>query len=155
MAFEGLNRCGCGRPVTPTSDRRRIRCFGCDNVFDLHWRSVGPSQVAKPGSLKIGPRRGPFVEHAVGWKYPLEDQERIRWGFVPRRMEDRWAMVVEDEQLFICRSWTGQLCYVAHLSPDGIARLEVSSDHQGQFGDPSYVRTLIDGILVGEGPGVR
>ena len=155
MSYAGLHRCRCGQALSPPQDRRRVRCPSCNNVYDAHWRITGPSQVAKPGSWKREPRQGPFEEKVAGWKYSLEDLERIRWGFVPRAMEDKWLMVVEDEQLFICRSWTGQLCYVAHLSPDGIPNVEISPAMGPPFNTLEMVRDLIDGFLIGEGPGVR
>ena len=141
--------------MSPPQDRRRVRCSACTNVYDAHWRVAGPSQVAKPGGWKREPRQGPFEEKAAGWKYSLEDLERICWGFVPRAMEDKWFMVVEDEQLFIHRSWTGRLCYVAHLSPDGIPNVEISPALGPPFNTLDAVRGLVDSFLVGEGPGVR
>jgi hypothetical protein len=97
---------------------------------------VGPSKIARPDGWKREPRMGPFVERPVDWKYTDDDRERIRWGFVPREMEDRWLMVAEGEQLFVHRSWTGVLCCVAHLSPDGIARLEIAPGPEGAVRRP-------------------
>jgi hypothetical protein len=40
-------------------------------------------------------------------RFSREDFERLRFGFIPRDMDDRWFMFFEEPWLHIHRSWTG------------------------------------------------
>ena len=153
--WDGLQRCNCGVSLSVPSDRRRVRCTSCDLVFDIFWRTLGPSKIATPGGWKREPRKGPVVEKSVGWKFSMEDLERIRWGFTPREMEEKWFIVVENEQLFFHRSWTGHLVFVASLAPDGIPVLEMPEELKPPHDDPDFVLSLIERLLIGEGKFVR
>lgn len=82
----------------------------------------------------------------MDWTYSPEDLERIRWGFVPYAMEERWWIGVEGEQLLFYRSWTGMLCYVAQFSPTGISRVELLKDLKES---PKSLQIMIDRFLVG------
>src|SRR4051794_8426430 len=43
--------------------------------------------------------------------YTEQEYERIRLGFIPERMEDKWFMFNEEDTLYIHRSWTGDCIY--------------------------------------------
>ena len=79
-----------------------------------------------------------------------EHLERIRWGFVPREMEERWFIVADGNEVRFLRSWTGQLCYAARLTPTGIPNLTLPAELKGQVADPEFVHRLIDPYLVGD-----
>jgi len=147
MSYGDLARCRCGAPVSPPRDGRRFRCAACGQVFDLHWRTYGLKPVAKLETWSgRQPRKGEFEEHAVDWRYSSEDLERIRWGFVPYAMEERWFIGVEGDRLLVYRSWTGLLCYVAHLTPTGVSKVELLKDLKEP---PDSLRIMIDRFLVG------
>ena len=147
MSYAGLTRCRCGAPVAPPTDGRRFRCPGCTCVYDLHWRTYGTKPVAQLETWKgRQPRKGEFEEHAVEWTYSPEDLERIRWGFVPFAMEERWFIGAEGNQLLVHRSWTGLLCYVAHLTPTGVSKVELLKELKES---PQSLRVMIDRLLVG------
>jgi hypothetical protein len=40
-----------------------------------------------------------------------EEYEQIRRGFIPESMEDKWFMFIEENTLYIHRSWTGNCIY--------------------------------------------
>jgi hypothetical protein len=42
---------------------------------------------------------------------------RIRRGYEAQVMEEKWHAFMEGDQLFIARSWTGILCYIATFAP--------------------------------------
>jgi hypothetical protein len=149
MRDAGLRACGCGKPLPPPPDSRRFRCLSCSRVYDRHWRRHGPSSVAMPGSWKTQPPQGEFVAHPVRWTFSAEDLERLRWGFVPRVMEDKWFILAEGSSLRFYRSWTGQFCYSARLTDDGIDGVEIPRELRGSAADPGFIRGLIEGILIG------
>lgn len=147
MSYGELTRCRCGAPISPPGGGRRFRCAACSQVFDRHWRNYGLKPVAKLESWAgRKPPQGEFETHAVDWTYSAEDLERIRWGFVPVAMEERWFIAVDGDRLFFYRSWTGQLCYVAHLTPTGVDRVELLKDLKES---PGSLQQMIDTVLVG------
>lgn len=147
MSYAGLDRCRCGAEVSPPGSGRRFRCPACGQVFDRHWRTYGMKPVADLATWAgRQPAKGEFETHAVDWTYSAEDLERIRWGFVPYAMEERWFIGVDGDRLCFYRSWTGQLCYVAHLTPTGVAQVELLKDLRES---PDGVQRMIDTVLVG------
>jgi hypothetical protein len=147
MSYGDLNRCRCGAAVSPPGDGRRFRCTGCGQVYDVHWRNYGTKPVAKLETWegRKSPQ-GEFETHAVDWSYSAEDLERIRWGFVPYAMEERWAIGVDGDRLCFYRSSMGLLCYVAHLTPTGVDKVQLLKDLKES---PETLKQMIDTILVG------
>lgn len=47
------------------------------------------------------------------------EAERIRWGFIPEAMEDKWFSYFEGNTLFQHRSWTGHCIDRIHFVPEG------------------------------------
>lgn len=47
------------------------------------------------------------------------EAERIRWGFIPEAMEDKWFSYFEGNTLFQHRSWTGHCIDQIHFVPEG------------------------------------
>jgi O-acetyl-ADP-ribose deacetylase (regulator of RNase III) len=47
------------------------------------------------------------------------DQRRIAAGLVPEAMEDKWFIYLEDDWLYLHRSWTGVCIYAVRLRPIG------------------------------------
>lgn len=48
-------------------------------------------------------------------QFNASQHERLRQGFVPMAMEDKWFIYHENDVLYFHRSWTGQPIYRAHL----------------------------------------
>lgn len=74
-------------------------------------------------------------------------------------MDDKWLAFVEDDRLFLHRSWTGRGVYEAQFARDSggwfITELIVSGD-RGFYRRASdayeavFVEAIIDGVLLGE-----
>ena len=107
--------------------------------------------AATPDSWK----RQPFQEGvAIAYSPSLSRQEfeRVRAGFVPREMEDKWFIYYEAPFLFFHRSWTGQPVYRVKLvaRSDGalIEEALVSKEIAGVDGYPEgYDALLIDFLI--------
>jgi len=86
-----------------------------------------------------------------------DEWERIRLGFRPREMEDKWNAYVQDKALALQRSWTGLVVYVAHFAPvrDGwqIVEARVADDPAAyDRGSDDYetlkLEALIEGVVL-------
>ena len=74
--------------------------------------------------------------------------EKMRWGFIPRVMEDRWFFFMEDNWLHLYRSWTGHCIYQIRFEPDEdggyrAAELVVNRDPDQYGGSDDYDRNWI------------
>lgn len=72
-------------------------------------------------------------------------------------MDDKWHAFVEDDRLFLHRSWTGRGIYEAQFAHDDagwfIAELLVSGDREhyrraGHAYEALFVEVIIDGVLL-------
>lgn len=52
-------------------------------------------------------------------RFSMGDYYRLRLGFVPRDMDDKWYLYFENDCIFIHRSWTGKCVYQARLARAG------------------------------------
>ena len=91
--------------------------------------------------------------------FTRQEYERICLGFIPDRMEDRWFMFVEDDTLYVHRSWTGYCVYRLAFIEEGtnyaVGEAFANRDeHQYAGGDDAYdeklLMFLIDHLLLGE-----
>ena len=73
-------------------------------------------------------------------------------------MDDKWLAFVENDRLFLHRSWTGRGVYEAQFGRDGegwsITELLVSGDRDSyrrasDAYEAVFVEAIIDGILLG------
>ena len=83
-----------------------------------------------------------------------EEAERLRGGYVALDMDDKWNFFVEDDTLYMHRSWTGHLIYTAGLSPtqDGSEKLTdvVRNADLGQFNvDDRGAAETFDRLITG------
>jgi hypothetical protein len=53
-------------------------------------------------------KRAPLV---IAREFTEQELEQIRLGFFPESMEDKWFMFLEENTLYIHRSWTGNCIY--------------------------------------------
>lgn len=51
-------------------------------------------------------------------RFDAAETARLHAGLVPRQMEDKWSMKVQDGWLLLRRSWTGICIYGVRLEPD-------------------------------------
>jgi len=90
--------------------------------------------------------------------FSTEEMDRIRRGFIPEAMEQKWFIFFERNRLYVHRSWTGYCIYIAHFkkNPGGyvLSGAEVNRDpKQYDETDDAYdgrlLSWLIDGALLG------
>ncbi|HEX5116946.1 MAG TPA: hypothetical protein VFW65_17280 [Pseudonocardiaceae bacterium] len=109
---------------------------------------TGLTPVVAPEAVPPSPRRWSDAEWAT-----------IRRGRRAHEMDDKWVAFVEDDRLFLHRSWTGFGIYEARFARDDdgwfIAELLVSGDRDTYpRASDSYealsVEVVIDGVLLGQ-----
>lgn len=54
-------------------------------------------------------------------RFTSEEHARVSRGLIPREMEDKWFAFVEDDWLWLHRSWTGLCIYGVRLAREGDA----------------------------------
>jgi hypothetical protein len=69
--------------------------------------------------------------------FTKEEYEYLSWGLIPKRMEDKWFIFLEDNWLYFHRSWSGFCIFQVRLErfEDGyqIAEAWVNSDPDQQL----------------------
>lgn len=94
----------------------------------------------------------------VSRHFSATEIEKIKLGFRPESMDDKWFIFFEKDRLYIHRSWTGCCIYVVHFDmerQDHVARLVQANRNPKQYGvsDDSYDARMafwvIDFILLG------
>ncbi len=88
-------------------------------------------------------RTTPMPAARVSLPFPLRltsgEFERLRRGFIPDCMEDRWFVFHEDGWVHFHRSWTGYCIYQIRFEPEGgdvVAREAWASRDPQQYGNP-------------------
>ncbi|MBD8527065.1 hypothetical protein [Pseudomarimonas arenosa] len=87
--------------------------------------------------------------------------ERIRGGFLPRSMDDRWFAYMEDSMLHLHRSWSGFCVFTTRFAAEGdgfhMVEARVNRD-PGQYRqinadyDAHCLRRLIEVLLLARVP---
>ena len=54
----------------------------------------------------------------IDLRFSLAEMSKIRRGFKPQDMDDRWFAYVEDETLYLHRSWSGYCVYEVNFTDD-------------------------------------
>ncbi len=57
--------------------------------------------------------------------YSGKDVEKIKYGYIPEEMEDKWFIYFDDNFLYFHRSWTGYCLFIVKFNSSKL-RLEVS-----------------------------
>jgi hypothetical protein len=92
-------------------------------------------------------------------EFTEQDYERLCNGLIPGRMEDKWFIFLEEDSLYVHRSWTGYCIYQLSLtradSTYAISHAFVNRDpNQYTWVDDHYdgklLMFLIDHLLLGE-----
>ena len=78
--------------------------------------------------------------------------ERLRRGFIPKAMEQKWFAYYADDVLYQHRSWTGMLIFVTPFRPDGAGlratRTLVNQDPaQYSVTDERELRQSVEGLI--------
>src|SRR6266446_8195881 len=89
--------------------------------------------------------------------YDDSEAERIRQGFIPRRIEDKWFVYFKEDWLYFHRSWTGACIFGVRLDSQGARVVDswITADPQQPIGkdldyDRKLLGCLIDTLLLGK-----
>lgn len=58
------------------------------------------------------------VDLSIKQKYSKEEYNKIKQGYIPKSMEDRWFIYFENDKLYFHRSWTGICIYELKFSKE-------------------------------------
>jgi hypothetical protein len=101
------------------------------------------------GTEHVNRRPEDGIEIACALRYPYPGTHGEGPVFMARAMEDKWDMYLYGDCLYISRSWTGKLCFVAPCefaaSVVEIRRLAASSETV--FGDAIYAARVVDYLI--------
>ncbi len=80
------------------------------------------------------------------------EYECLSWGLIPKEMEDKWFIYLEDNWLYFHRSWTGFCIYQLHLEKIDdnykVASAWVNRDSKQYTGDnESYDTKFLQGLI--------
>lgn len=102
-------------------------------------------------------KRKPFKEGVpLGFRATFDHGQfaRLREGFVPQQMEDKWFIYYEEPHLFFHRSWTGEPVYrlALNIGPEGAGVAEALwskdlADASPPTQDAEYQVRLLDFLL--------
>lgn len=107
-------------------------------------------EIAKRDSWKIEEMPDDVVSIYYDKEFTLEEFDKIKRGFIPKSMEDKWFIFFESDVLYFHRSWTGRCIYSVHFITENdkvrIKKIYVNNDKtQYQKGnDTSYNLREID-----------
>ena len=90
---------------------------------------------------------------AIDVRLDANQAERLRRGFIPKAMEQKWFAYFEDGVLYQHRSWTGMLIFVTPFRPDGLGlratRTLVNQDpEQYSVTDEQELRQMVEGLIL-------
>lgn len=87
------------------------------------------------------------IEPALRFPYPGKHEEGP--VFKSKAMEDKWDMYVYEDRLFVSRSWTGALCFVAlcEFKTDCVEIHEIFADRKFISGDLQYAGRVVDYLI--------
>lgn len=126
----------------------------------------GRSGLARGDFGILRPVPQPEVIPPPGRVWTSREWNLIRRGHRSQDMDDKWHAFVEDDRLYLHRSWTGMGVYEAEFAADAsgwrIVRAVVAGDHdsyrrRGDEYESALLEAVIEWILLGvrDGPGHR
>ena len=120
-------------------------------------RDATLAKPAGPTDWKTEPLPAKHTTIALDRLFPSGDMDRIRAGFIPEWMEEKWFIYWRDDALYFHRSWTGFCIYVVRFVREGEAwrmvRADVNRDYEqyqmeDDEEDVALIHNLIDGHLL-------
>src|ERR1700730_10301024 len=116
-----------------------------------------PIPAANQDSWEILPLPANRISLGFVATYDDSEAERIRQGFVPQQMEDKWFVYSKEDWLYFHRSWTGACIFGVPLDSQGVRVIDswITADPQQPVSkDLDYNRKLlgclIDTLLLGK-----
>lgn len=80
-------------------------------------------------------------------EFSEEELNLLKYGHIPREQEDKWFMYMENNVIYIYRSWTGFGIYKIELKPDNNHTVTANNDPNQVKVDFSQKIDLLNGIL--------
>jgi hypothetical protein len=116
-----------------------------------------PIPAANQDSWEILPLPANRISLGFVATYDDAEAERIRQGFIPQQIEDKWFVYFKEGWLYFHRSWTGACIFGVQLDSQGVRVIDswITADPQQPVGkDLDYNRKLlgclIDTLLLGK-----
>jgi len=138
---------------TPGSLAARSAAKGKSSLF---YQRQSMEKIADRTSWKSLPLPTQRAKLNVERAFTEQDYNRLAQGLIPKVMEDKWFIFMENDILFFHRSWTGICIYEAHFdNRHAINKVWVNRDsEQYKETDIEYDRKLltflIDNLLLGQ-----
>ena len=123
------------------------------NYYQKRW-SLMVDKIANRSSWKNMPLPDQRARLSVERTFPEREYNRLSRGLIPKRMEDKWFIYMEDDVLAFHRSWTGVCVYEVHFDNQKTIKdvLVNRKDEQYQGTDDEYdeqlLMFLIDNLLL-------
>lgn len=122
-------------PALPTAARYLEQLLGRDAASVLRGAAADSFGTERP------PMPAASSRFALGLRYPPFESWLIARGFIPREMEEKWFIYLEDGRLLFRRSWTGLLIFAVEASWEGDSLVlgEVEANR-----DPAQYKQTVD-----------
>ncbi|MFO7815127.1 MAG: hypothetical protein R6V14_05260 [Halanaerobiales bacterium] len=101
------------------------------------------------------------VSLPIDQKYSKKEYNKIKQGFIPKGMEDRWFIYFEKDKLYLHRSWTGLCVYELnfikknekYIISEGYlnAKIAEQGNIKGLKDEVNTVLSLVEMFLLNEG----
>jgi hypothetical protein len=116
-----------------------------------------PIPAANQDSWEILPLPANRISLGFVGTYDDAEAERIRQGFIPQQMEDKWFVYFKEGWLYFHRSWTGACIFGVQFDSQGIRAIDswITADPQQPANkdldyDRKLLGCLIDALLLGK-----
>lgn len=118
-----------------------------------------PTRVANRESWRNLPLPEMRSRISLDREFTISEYEQISSGFIPDKMEDKWFIFLEGEDLYFHRSWTGYCIYHLRIIPFGekfkVVKALVNRDPTQYIGsDDNYdvmiINFVIDNFLLNQ-----
>ena len=75
--------------------------------------------IATKDSWKTSPMSPSRMEIPFDLRLTHDEFNRLKHGYIPEMMEDKWFIYQENEWVYFHRSWTGYCIYQIRFVPEG------------------------------------
>lgn len=87
-------------------------------MMDKNKENSSNKKIATKDSWKTFDMPEDKVILSINQKYSKEEYNKIKQGFIPEVMEEKWFIYFKEQKLYIHRSWTGYCIYQINFSKE-------------------------------------
>lgn len=113
----------------------------------LHWIELTERPAKRTDWRNILPMPEKKTRLTLDVVIETQRYEKLRWGYIPRAMEDHWFYFMEDNWLYLHRSWTGFCVFQIKFEPVDTGYMVVETwanrDPNQYKGDDEYDKKWI------------